>query len=64
MDIEGFDATFSNKEYAAQFVARMNDRIKFVESRETEKAGLDKLPADALEALQAVVKEATALAGV
>jgi len=64
MDIEGFDATFSNKEYAAQFVARMNDRIKFVESRETEKAGIDKLPADALEALQSVVKEATALAGV
>ena len=64
MDVEGFDASFSNKEYAEQFVARMNDRIKFVESRETEKAGIDKLPADALEALQAVVKEATALASV
>ena len=64
MDIEGFDASFSNKEYASQFVARMNDRVNFVKSRETEKAGIDKLPADALEALQAVVKEATALAGV
>ena len=41
----------------------MNDRIDFVKSRETEKAGLDKLPSDALEALEAVVKEATALAG-
>ena len=64
MDIEGFDASFSNKEYAEQFVARMNDRIGFVQSRETEKAGIDKLPADALEALQAVVKQATSLASV
>ena len=37
------------------FVARMNDRINFVKSRETEKAGIDKLPADALEALESVV---------
>ncbi len=58
MDIEGFDASFSNREYADQFVARMNDRIEFIKSRETEKAGLDKLPADALEALEAVIKQA------
>ena len=64
MDIEGFDASFSNKEYAEQFCARMNDRIEFVKSRETEKAGKDALPADALEALQAVVNEANALASV
>ena len=64
MDIEGFDASFSNKEYAAEFVARMNDRVNFVKSRETEKAGLDKLPADALEALESVVKQATSLASV
>ena len=57
MDIEGFDASFSNKEYAEQFKARMLDRINFVKSRETEKAGLDKLPADALEALENVVKQ-------
>ena len=36
----------------------MQDRIEFVKSRETEKAGLDKLPADALEALENVVKQA------
>lgn len=60
MDVEGFDASFANKEYAEQFVARMNDRINFVKSRETEKAGIDKLPADALEALEAVIKEAKA----
>ena len=52
--------SLANKEYASQFVARMNDRIDFVKSRETEKAGLDKLPSDALEALEAVVKEVNA----
>ena len=57
MDIDGFDASFSNKEYAEQFAARMQDRINFVKSRETEKAGIDKLPADALEALENVVKQ-------
>lgn len=57
MDIDGFNASFSNTEYAQQFVARMNDRINFVKSRETEKAGIDKLPADALEALQNVVNQ-------
>ncbi len=58
MHVEGFDASFTNKDYAKQFIARMNDRIEFVKSRETEKAGLDKLSPDALEALQNVVKQA------
>ncbi len=57
MDIEGFDASFKNQEYAQQFKARMQDRINFIQSRETEKAGIDKLPADALEALQNVIKQ-------
>lgn len=64
MNIEGFDASFKNSDYAAQFIARMNDRVAFVQSRETEKAGLDKLPADALEALQNVVNQAKATAAV
>ncbi|MBR5303753.1 MAG: phosphoenolpyruvate carboxykinase (ATP) [Candidatus Gastranaerophilales bacterium] len=59
MDIEGFDASFANQEYAKEFAARMQDRINFVKSRETEKAGIDKLPADALEALENVVKQTT-----
>ena len=59
MDIEGFDASFNNKEYAQQFAARMQDRINFVKSRETEKAGIDKLPSDALGALENVVKQTT-----
>jgi phosphoenolpyruvate carboxykinase (ATP) len=57
MKIDGFNASFANQEYVKQFTARMQDRIEFVKSRETEKAGLDKLPADALEALKNVVRE-------
>ena len=54
MDVEGFKPDFNDAEYKKQFKARMQDRIKFVESRETEKGGLDKLPEDALEALKKV----------
>lgn len=57
MPIEGFEADLNNREYAEEFKKRMQDRINFIQSRETEKAGLDKLPADALEALQNVVKQ-------
>ncbi|MCI1273829.1 MAG: phosphoenolpyruvate carboxykinase (ATP) [Clostridiaceae bacterium] len=58
MDIEGFNTSFEDKDYAQKFVARMNDRINFIQSREVEKAGIDKLPEDALQALQKVIKEA------
>lgn len=57
MPIEGFEANFSDLGYKDQFTKRMQDRIEFVKSRETEKAGLDKLPTDALEALQKVVEQ-------
>lgn len=57
MPIEGFEANLDNKEYAEEFKKRMQDRINFIQSRETEKAGLDKLPADALEALQNVINQ-------
>lgn len=57
MDWEGFKADFSSLEYAKEFKARMQDRINFIKSRESEKAGLDKLPADALEALQNVINQ-------
>ena len=58
MHLDDFDCSFKNREYAKQFVNRMEDRINFVKSRETEKAGLDRLPNDALEALKRVIEEA------
>ena len=58
MEIEGFVPNFEDKAYVDQLQKRMQDRVDFIKSRETEKGGFDKLPADALEALQKVVEEA------
>lgn len=57
MYVEGFGADFNNFDYAQEFKNRMQDRINFIKSRETEKAGLDKLPPDALKALEKVASE-------
>lgn len=57
MEIDGYVPDFGDAEYKGQFTARMNDRIEYIKGRETERGGLDKLPADALEAIQKVVKE-------
>jgi len=57
MQIEGFNADFANTEYAKEFKNRFQDRIDFIKSRGTEKAGLDKLPTDALEALEKVISQ-------
>ena len=55
MEIEGFVPDFSDANYKQQFINRMNDRMKFVKSRETEKGGIDKLPQDAVDALEKVI---------
>lgn len=54
---EGFVPDLNDPEYKAQLKARMNDRVKFVESRNEFKDGYDKLPEDALAALKKVVSE-------
>lgn len=57
MNIEGFNADLSDNAYSEEFKKRMMDRVNFIKSREVEKAGLDKLPKDALEALENVVNQ-------
>lgn len=57
MKLEGFDANFDNFEYKEEFRRRIFDRINFIKLREVEKAGLDKLPEDALEAVQKIAQE-------
>lgn len=57
MEWEGFVPNLNDAEYKHQLVERMKDRVKFVESRDEFKGGFDKLPADALEALNKVVTE-------
>ena len=52
---EGFVPNLNDPEYVASLKARINDRVEFVKSRDTFKEGYDKLPEDALQALEAVL---------
>lgn len=61
-DWEGFVPNLEDADYVAQLKARMEDRLKFVQSRDEVKGGFDKLPADAYEAIKKVVDEANTLA--
>jgi len=54
---EGFVPDLNDASYVDALKARMNDRLEFVKSRDTFKGGFDKLPADALEAIQKVIDE-------
>lgn len=58
MELEGFVPDFSDQAYVDQLQKRMQDRVDFVASRDTEKGGFDKLPLEALEALKKVVAQA------
>lgn len=57
MEWEGFVPNLDDSEYIYQLKERMKDRVKFVESRNDVKGGFDKLPEDALDALNKVVAE-------
>ncbi len=52
---EGYVPDLEDADYVAALKARMNDRLEFVKSREIFKDGYDKLPDDALEAIQKVI---------
>ncbi|MCI5744913.1 MAG: phosphoenolpyruvate carboxykinase (ATP) [Erysipelotrichaceae bacterium] len=54
---EGFIPDLNDEYYVSQLLARMQDRVNFVKSRETFKDGYDKLPSDALSSLEKVVAE-------
>ena len=54
---EGFVPDMNDPEYVSQLKARMNDRVNEIKEFAVAKEGYDKLPDDALEALERVVKE-------
>lgn len=54
---EGFVPDLKDAAYTEQLRARMKDRVNFVENTATVKDGYDKLPDDALAAIQKVVDE-------
>jgi len=55
LDWPGFKTDLTDEAYRAEFKRRMSDRYTFVKSRDTELGGMDKLPADALQALEDVL---------
>ncbi|MBU5332750.1 MAG: phosphoenolpyruvate carboxykinase (ATP) [Anaerocolumna aminovalerica] len=57
MEWEGFVPDLRDTEYKAQLKARLEDRVKFVESRNEAKGGFDKLPEEALDALKKLIIE-------
>ena len=58
LHIPGYEPNFRDANYRKQFIARMKDRVQFIESREDFKDGYDKLPDEALESMNKVLKEA------
>ena len=60
-EIDGFIPNLKDEEYLKTMKARMQDRLNYVSSLETKDSGYDKLPADAAEAIQSVVKQAESL---
>ena len=57
MDWEGFVPDMNDPDYVGQLKARMNDRVNEIKEFATAKEGYDKLPDDALAAIQKVVDE-------
>ena len=52
---DGFIPNLQDPLYTKELKARFNDRIQFIQDREIQKGGYDKLPKDALTALQNVM---------
>jgi phosphoenolpyruvate carboxykinase (ATP) len=61
LSIDGYEPNFSDANYKKQFIARMNDRIGFIEAKDTVRGGYDKLPAEALESMKKVAEAAQKL---
>lgn len=57
MDWEGFIPDMKDGEYLSDLKSRMKDRVEFVKSLASKKDGYDKLPDEAVEAIEKVLKE-------
>ncbi|MCT4660223.1 MAG: phosphoenolpyruvate carboxykinase (ATP) [Tissierellales bacterium] len=57
MEIEGFIPDIEDIEYREELKRRMYDRVNFIESREVERGGLDRLPEEAKRAILDIINE-------
>ena len=55
---DGFVPDLGDKNYVSQLQARMQDRLNYVKNLDTAEGGYNKLPQDALDAIQRVVDQA------
>lgn len=55
---DGFVPDLGDKNYVSQLQARMQDRLNYVKNLDTAEGGYNKLPQDALDAIQGVVDQA------
>jgi phosphoenolpyruvate carboxykinase (ATP) len=58
LPVEGFTPDFRDSEYKRQFIARLGDRVNFIEKQATARGGIDKLPDEALAAMKKAVEQA------
>jgi phosphoenolpyruvate carboxykinase (ATP) len=61
LPVEGYEPNFKDEEYRTQFIARMNDRVGFIQEKETARGGYDKLPQEALDSMVKVAEQAAKL---
>ncbi len=57
---EGYIPDFSDAEYKDQVAKRMQDRVAFIEMKQTDNEGYDKLPDEALAAMKKIAEQAKA----
>ena len=57
INMPDFKIDFNDKNYKDQLRARFQDRLNFVNSRDTERGGIDKLPEDAHKCLEQLIAE-------
>lgn len=57
MEVYGFVPDMSDGEYKSQLMSRMRDRLDFIKSLDKAKGGFDKLPKEAIDAIEKVIGE-------
>ncbi len=57
LEFPDFNVDLKDENYKSKLKARFQDRLNFVKSRDTEREGIDKLPADARECIEQLIDE-------
>jgi phosphoenolpyruvate carboxykinase (ATP) len=61
LPVDGFNLDFRDSAYKQQFIARINDRVAFIEKQITSRGGIDKLPDEALAVMKKAAEQASKL---